>query len=402
MTRPRLEVADVFRAHGAGWRKANTGHVSLGQLKVMSAIETCRTAALGGHVERCEDCAHERVAYNSCRNRHCPKCQAAAARQWLEQREAELLPVPYYHVVFTLPAALGAIALHNKAAVYDLLFRTAAETLTTIAADPKHLGARIGLTAVLHTWGSALIHHPHVHVIVPGGGLSPDGSRWIACKPGFFLPVRVLSRLFRRLFLEGLDALHKAGRLALSGDLAPLADTRAFDAELAPLRRSKWVVYAKRPFAGPKAVLAYLARYTHRVAISNFRLIALDEEGVTFKWKDYRIKGRDRLKTMTLDAAEFIRRFLLHVLPSGFHRIRHYGLFAGTVRARNIERVRQLLAAPKAPPESAHAEADSESEDVSPLRRCPCCGGRMIIVGTFEGPRPARSSAPSRIRIDTS
>ena len=402
MTRPRLEVADVFRAHGAGWRKANTGHVSLGQLKVMSAIETCRTAALGGHVERCEDCAHERVAYNSCRNRHCPKCQAAAARQWLEQREAELLPVPYYHVVFTLPAALGAIALHNKAAVYDLLFRTAAETLTTIAADPKHLGARIGLTAVLHTWGSALTHHPHVHVIVPGGGLSPDGSRWIACKPGFFLPVRVLSRLFRRLFLEGLDALHKAGRLALSGDLAPLADTRAFDAELAPLRRSKWVVYAKRPFAGPKAVLAYLARYTHRVAISNFRLIALDEEGVTFKWKDYRIKGRDRLKTMTLDAAEFIRRFLLHVLPSGFHRIRHYGLFAGTVRARNIERVRQLLAAPKAPPESAHAEADSESEDVSPLRRCPCCGGRMIIVGTFEGPRPARSSAPSRIRIDTS
>ena len=402
MTRPRLEVADVFRDHGAGWRKANTGHVSLGQLKVMSAIETCRTAALGGHVERCEDCAHERVAYNSCRNRHCPKCQAAAARQWLEQREAELLPVPYYHVVFTLPAALGAIALHNKAAVYDLLFRTAAETLTTIAADPKHLGARIGLTAVLHTWGSALIHHPHVHVIVPGGGLSPDGSRWIACKPGFFLPVRVLSRLFRRLFLEGLDALHKAGRLALSGDLAPLADTRAFDAELAPLRRSKWVVYAKRPFAGPKAVLAYLARYTHRVAISNFRLIALDEEGVTFKWKDYRIKGRDRLKTMTLDAAEFIRRFLLHVLPSGFHRIRHYGLFAGTVRARNIERVRQLLAAPKAPPESAHAEADSESEDVSPLRRCPCCGGRMIIVGTFEGPRPARSSAPSRIRIDTS
>ncbi len=323
MARPRLEVADVFRAHGAAWRKAHTGHVSLAQLKVMSAIETCRTAALGGHVERCEDCAHERIAYNSCRNRHCPKCQAAAARQWLEDREAELLPVPYYHVVFTLPAAIGAIALQNKAAVYDLLFRTAAETLTTIAADPKHLGARIGLTAVLHTWGSALIHHPHVHVIVPGGGPSPDESRWITCKPGFFLPVRVLSRLFRRLFLDGLAALHKAGRLVLLGGLAPLAATHAFDAALAPLRRSEWVVYAKRPFAGPQAVLAYLARYTHRVAISNSRLIALDEASVAFKWKDYRIKGRDRLKTMTLDAAEFIRRFLLHVLPSGFHRIRH-------------------------------------------------------------------------------
>ena len=221
MARPRLEVADVFRAHGAAWRKANAGHLSLAQLKVMSAIETCRTSALGGHVERCEDCAHERIAYNSCRNRHCPKCQGAAARQWLAEREAELLPVPYYHVVFTLPAAIGAIAFQNKAVVYDLLFKTAAETLTTIAADPKHLGARVGLTAVLHTWGSALTHHPHVHVIVPGGGLSPDGSRWIACKSGFFLPVRVLSRLFRRLFLEGLAALHKTGRLAFFGDLAP-------------------------------------------------------------------------------------------------------------------------------------------------------------------------------------
>jgi Putative transposase/Transposase zinc-binding domain len=340
VARPRLEVADVFRAHGAAWRTANAGHVSLAQLKAMSAIETCRTAALGGHVERCEDCAHERIAYNSCRNRHCPKCQGAAARQWLEEREAELLPVPYYHVVFTLPAAIGAIAFHNKAAVYDLLFRAAADALTTIAADPKHLGARIGLTAVLHTWGSALTHHPHVHVIVPGGGLAPDGSRWIACKPGFFLPVRVLSRLFRRLFLDRLRALHAAERLAFLGDLAPLAEKRAFDAALASLRRSNWFVYAKRPFAGPQAVLAYLARYTHRVAISNARLIALDEAGVTFKWKDYRIKGRDRLKSMTLDAAEFIRRFLLHVLPSGFHRIRHYGLFASTVRARNIERVR--------------------------------------------------------------
>jgi hypothetical protein len=251
---------------------------------------------------------------------------------------------------------------------------------------------------VLHTWGSALTHHPHVHVIVPGGGLAPDRSRWIACKPGFFLPVRVLSRLFRRLFLEGLAALHEADRLVFFGDLAPLADKRAFDAALAPLRRSEWVVFANRPFAGPQAVLAYLARYTHRVAISNSRLIALDEAGVTFKWKDYRIKGRDRLKTMMLDAAEFIRRFLLHVLPSGFHRIRHYGLFAGTVRAHNIERVRQLLAAPERPP----AEADSDAETPSPAHRCPCCGGRMIIVETFEGARPARSSSPSRIRIDTS
>jgi hypothetical protein len=298
VARPPLEIADVFRAHGAAWRKANAGHVSLAQLKVMSAIETCRTAALGGHVERCEDCAHERIAYNSCRNRHCPKCQAAAARQWLEDREAQLLPVPYYHVVFTLPAAIGAVAFQNKAAVYDLLFRTAAETLTTIAADPKHLGARIGLTAVLHTWGSALTHHPHVHVIVPGGGLSPDGSRWIACKPGFFLPVRVLSRLFRRLFLDGLAALRAAGRLAFLGDLAPLSEKSAFD--------------------------------------------------------------------------------------------------------DNIERARHLLAPSNVSPESAPDEAGSDAEPDSSLRRCPCCGGRMIVVETFEGPRPARSPSPSRIRIDSS
>ncbi len=312
-----------------------------------------------------------------------------------------MLPVPYYHVVFTLPASIGAIAFQNKAAVYDLLFRTAAETLITIAADPKHLGARIGLTAVLHTWGSALTHHPHVHVIVPGGGLSLDGERWVACRPGFFLPARVLSRLFRRLFLEGLAALHAAGRLAFFGDVAPLADKAAFDAALAPLRRSDWFVYAKRPFAGPQAVLAYLARYTHRVAISNSRLIALDENGVSFKWKDYRIKSRDRLKTMTLATHEFIRRFLLHVLPSGFHRIRHYGLFAGTVRARNIERARQLLAAAENAPQPSR-EADSRAEDVSPARRCPCCGGRMIVVETFEGPHPWRSPSPSRIRIDSS
>jgi putative transposase/transposase-like zinc-binding protein len=402
MARPPLEVADVFRAHGAAWRKANAGHASLGQLKVMSAIETCRSAALGGHVERCEDCAHERIAYNSCRNRHCPKCQAAAARKWLEDRKAELLPVPYYHVVFTLPAAIGAIAFQNKAAVYDLLFRTAAETLTTIAADPKYLGARIGLTAVLHTWGSALTHHPHVHVIVPGGGLSPDGSRWVACKRNFFLPVRVLSRLFRRLFLDGLAALHAAGRLVFLGDLTALAEKSPFEGALAPLRRSEWVVYAKRPFAGPQAVLAYLARYTHRVAISNSRLVALDGNGITFKWKDYRVEGRDRFTTMTLAAHEFIRRFLLHVLPSGFHRIRHYGLFAGAVRADNIGRVRRFLAASQAAPQPSRAEAGSPADDVSSARRCPCCGGRMIVVETFEGPRPWRSQSPTRIRIDTS
>ena len=401
MARPLLEVADIFRAHGAAWRKANAAHVSLAQLKVMSAIEACRTAALGGHVERCEDCAHECVAYNSCRNRHCPKCQGAAARQWLAEREAELLPVAYYHVVFTLPAAVAEIAFHNKAAVYDLLFRTAAQTLTTIAADPKHLGARIGCTAVLHTWGSALTHHPHVHIIVPGGGLSADGSRWIACRPGFFLPVRVLSRLFRRLFLEGLAALHDAGRLAFFGGLAPLVDQRAFAAALAPLRRCEWVVYAKRPFAGPEAVLAYLARYTHRVAISNSRLLAIDDAGVTFRWKDYRIKGRDRQKTMTLAASEFIRRFLMHVLPGGFHRIRHYGLFASVARATNIERIRSLLttraASDRTPPRAAPEKPKPAFEP-----RCPCCGGLMIVVETFEGVRPGRPAAADRFRIDTS
>jgi hypothetical protein len=412
VVRPLLEVADVFRAHGTAWRTANAGHVSLAQLKVMSAIETCRTAALGGHVERCEDCAHMRVAYNSCRNRHCPKCQAAAARQWLEDREAELLPVPYYHVVFTLPAPIGVIAFHNKAAVYDLLFRTAAETLTTIAADPKNLGARIGLTAVLHTWGSALTHHPHVHVIVPGGGLSPNGSRWIACRPGFFLPVRVLSRLFRRLFLEGIAALHAAGRLAFFGDLAPLADKPAFEAGLAPLRRSEWVVYAKRPFAGPKAVLAYLSRYTHRVAISNSRLIALDEAGVTFRWKDYRVRGKAPgkawIKPMTLDAAEFIRRFLLHVLPSGFHRIRHYGFYAGPARAAVINRLRELIAAADPGDQSLcgsdNPNGDAADRDDAPAstKICPCCGGRMRVVETFARGAQPRSFTAESTGIDSS
>jgi hypothetical protein len=403
VSRPALEVADIFRGHGAAWRRANAGHVSLGQLKVMSAIESCRTAALGGHVARCEKCSHTQIAYNSCRNRHCPKCQGAAAREWLAAREVELLPVSYYHVVFTLPAAIADIAYHNKAVIYDLLFKASAETLVTIAADPEHLGARVGVLSVLHTWGSALTHHPHVHMIVPGGGISLDGTKWVSCRPGFFLPVRVLSRLFRRLFLDKLVAAHQAGQLQFFGRHAPLTDARAFAAYLAPLRNVEWVVYAKRPFGGPEAVLAYLARYTHRVAISNSRLIALDDKGVTFKWKDYRVEGPDRYKVMTLATHEFIRRFLSHVLPGGFHRIRHYGLFANTSRADNIARARELLAAPK--PKSDASDSDRVEEPPTLSHPCPCCGGRMIIIETFERGRAPRyrPTAPTvAIRIDTS
>jgi hypothetical protein len=384
LPRPPLEVADIFRAHGPAWRRANAGHVSLGQLKVMSAIESCRTASLGGHVARCEKCRHTLIAYNSCRNRHCPKCQGLAAKEWLAERQAELLPVPYYHVVFTLPAAIGDITYHNKAAVYDLLFKAAAETLVTIAADPKHLGARIGLTAVLHTWGSALTHHPHVHIIVPGGGISLGGQRWVSCRPGFFLPVRVLSRLFRRLFLEKLAAAHDAGRLRFFGDHARLAERGAFAAWLAPLRKAEWVVYSKRPFGGPEAVLAYLSLYTHRIAISNNRLVALDGASVTFTWKDYRAKGRDRAKLMTLAIDEFIRRFLIHVLPDGFHRIRHYGLFANGGRTANIARARQLLNAPAVHAEPGDAGGTGDAEPQTLSHPCPCCGGRMIIIETFE------------------
>jgi len=319
-TRPALEVADIFRRHGPAWRQ--TVRLSLGQLKVMSAIEQCRSAALGGHALHCDGCGHADIAYNSCRNRHCPKCQAKAAKRWLEARQADLLPVEYYHVVFTLPAPIAAIAWYNKAVVYGLLFDIAAETMRTIAADPKHLGAQTGMTMVLHTWGSALTHHPHVHGIVPGGGLSPDGERWVACKHGFFLPVRVLSRLFRRRFLEALAQAHASGRLQFFGEYAALAELGAFSGWLAPLRKCEWVVYAKRPFAGPQAVLAYLSRYTHRVAISNQRLIALDERGVTFRWKDYRAKGITPVKTMTLAAAEFMRRFLLRTAHPASQRQR--------------------------------------------------------------------------------
>jgi hypothetical protein len=400
-----LEVADIFRDHGAAWRRANAGHVSLDQMKVMSAIERCRTAALGGHVARCEDCAHTLIAYNSCRNRHCPKCQDAAAKQWLAEREVDLLPVPYYHIVFTLPAPISDIAYQNKSAIYDILFKASAETLSTIAADPKHLGARVRITSVLHTWGSALTHHPHVHMIVPGGGMSLDGKRWISCRPGFFLPVRVLSRLFRRLFLDKLAAAYAAGRLKFFGDHVALAKPQAFTAFLAPLRKTEWVLYAKKPFGGPQAVLAYLSRYTHRVAIANSRLIAYDHNGVSFKCKDYRVEGPTRDKSMTLPTQEFIRRFLIHVLPKGFHRIRHYGLFASGDRVANLERARQLLAAPSRSknPETPNATVTNE-QHVLP-RPCPCCGGRMIIIETFARgcePKHRPTPAPAPIRIDTS
>jgi predicted Zn-ribbon and HTH transcriptional regulator len=391
-----LEVADIFRGHGPAWRQTHAGHVSLDQLKVMSAIERCRTAALGGHVARCADCAYTTISYNSCRNRNCPKCQGAAAKQWLADREAELLPVPHYHVVFTLPGPIADIAYQNKA---DLLFKVSAETMLTIAADPKHLGARIGITSVLHSWGSALTHHPHVHMIVPGGGISLDGQRWVSCRPGFLLPVRVLSRLFRRLFLEKLVAAHQAGRLSFFGDDTHLAEARCFAAYLAPLRKTEWVVYAKRPFGGPEAVLAYLSRYTHRVAIANSRLIAFDQQGVTFKWKDYRVEGPDRYKCMTLATDEFIRRFLIHVLPKGLHRIRHYSLFAKNTCADNIVRARELLAAAK--PEAAPTSTAADSGKPS----CPCCGGRMIIIEVFERgatPRHQPTAPTNRIRVDTS
>jgi len=387
VSRPRLEVADVFHHHGAAWRRANAGHLSLGQLQVMSAIEHCRSAALGGHVERCQDCGHSRIAYNSCRNRHCPKCQGAAAKDWLAAREADLLPVGYFHLVFTLPAEIAPIAYQNKAVVYDLLFRAASETLLTIAADPRHLGARIGFTAVLHSWGSAMTHHPHLHMIVPGGGISLDGTRWVACRPGFLLPVRVLSRLFRRLFLARLVDAHAAGRLAFFGELDSLRHQTAFAAHLAPLRKKNWFVYAKPPFAGPEAVLAYLARYTHRVAISNSRLVGLDERGVSFRYKDYRRDGQARFRTMTLMPDEFIRRFLLHILPKGFHRIRHYGLLASAGCKTNIARARELIAVPVPvmEPPAEHDDAKVEAGAAADHRPpCPCCGGRMIIVETFE------------------
>ena len=393
MPRPSLELADIFRAHGPAWRQANAGHVSLTQLKVMSAIEACRTEALGGHVAGCASCGHQHIAYNSCKNRHCPKCQGPAARDWMAARAADLLPVEYFHVVFTLPAGIAQIAFWNKKAVYDLLFRASAETVLTLAADPRRLGARLGMTAVLHTWGSALTHHPHIHMIVPGGGLSPDGTRWLPCRPGFFLHVRVLSRLFRRLFLEGLLALHRAGELAFFGDLVNLADPASFTTWLAPFRKSEWVVYAKPPFGGPEAVLAYLSRYTHRVAISNHRLVSAEAGTVAFCWKDYRIKHGHRQKVMRLATDEFIRRFLIHVLPDGFHRIRHYGLLASASRRANIAKIRALLGVPQPAPAP---ETATEHAPLTLREPCLCCGAPMRIIEIFRRGQTPRSRAPPR------
>ena len=377
----------------------------------MNAIEACRTAGLGGHVARCESpvCGHTVIAYNSCRNRHCPKCQGSQAMAWMEARKAELLEMPYFHVVFTLPAEIGDIAYTNKAVIYDLLFKASSETMLTIAADPKHLGAKIGITSVLHTWGSALTHHPHVHMIVTGGGISPDGSKWIASRPNYLVPVEVLSALFRRRMLEMLKAAHDTGRLRFFGDNAHLAGTAAFKAWLKPLRETDWFVYAKRPFAGPEQVLAYLSRYTHRVAISNTRLVSADASSVAFKFKDYRLEGPERYKTMTLQTGEFIRRFLMHVLPKGFHRIRHYGLLARSkTKAAMLTRARELIAAAtpaKATPSQTTADGTATTAAEKPAHPCPCCGCRMLIIETFErgsAPRYRPTASAPKIWIDTS
>ncbi|MEO0809264.1 MAG: IS91 family transposase [Pseudomonadota bacterium] len=407
MARPSLEVADIFRDHGLAWRDANRGHVSLGQLKVMNDIERCRTAALGGHVARCENdaCGHTHIAYNSCRNRHCPKCQGAVAREWMEARAAELLPVPYFHVVFTLPSEIADMAYQNKRVIYNLLFKTSAETMQKVAANPEYLGARVAITSVLHTWGSAMTHHPHIHMIVPGGGLSEDGERWIACRKGFFVPVKALSKLFRYVMLEKLVAAHGAGQLKFHGRLANLNEARAFKRALQPLYRRKWFVYAKRPF-GPKAVLAYLSRYTHRVAISNSRLIRADSKGVTFRVKDYRRNGAARYTTMTLNPHEFIRRVLIHVLPKGLHRIRHYGLFASSAKATSLAKMRDLLGVKEPVVDTAEDEAADTENSVEPDAAsdnayhapCPCCGGRMRVIEVFAaGCQPRTIRAPEGI-----
>ena len=387
-----LEVADVFRRHGDAYRHAHDRHLGRLERRVMSAIELCRTAALGGHTEACAECGLVRCAYNSCRNRHCPKCQGAARAEWLAARQAELLPVPYFHVVFTVPAAAAEIAFQNKETVYAILFRAAVEALRTIAADPKHLGAEIGLVAVLHSWGQTLQHHPHIHCLVPGGGPSLDGTRWVACRPGFFLPVRVLSRLFRRLFLAELDAAFAASRLGFFGDLAALAEPAAFARRLKELHRVEWVVYAKPPFGGPEQVLAYLGRYTHRVAIANARLVGITDEHVAFRWRDYR--HHSRAKVMTLAADEFIRRFLLHTLPDGFHRIRHYGFLANGHRAAKLALCRSLLDTATV---TSTPDAESRTSRQEP-GRCPCCGGVMRLTGILPPLVPRRS----RFRDDSS
>jgi len=393
-----IEVADIFRRHGEAYRQAHGEHMGSVERRIMAAITACRTAALGGHVEACADCKFTRIAYNSCRNRHCPKCQNLARAAWLAARQAELLPVPYFHIVFTLPAPLAAIAFHNKAVVYAILMRSAAAALRTLAADPKYLGADIGVIAVLHTWGQNLQHHPHVHTIVPGGGVSADGARWIAGRRNFFLPVKVLSARFRQLFLKELNSAHRAGRLKFFADLAALADAAVFARQLSRLRDCKWVVFAKPPFGGPEQVLAYLSRYTHRVAIANSRLLALEHGQVSFRWKDYRAGGVT--KVMTLAAEEFIRRFLLHALPDGFTRIRHYGLFANGQRTAKLARARSLLAAGPPPPP---APPPHNARDLlraltgQDLAICPCCGGPMVGIAILP-----RSHAPPPFSCDSS
>jgi Putative transposase/Transposase zinc-binding domain len=388
---PPIEVAHIFRQHGWAYRQAHP--LSRQQQRVMRAIEVCRSAALGGHVEECSHCQHTRIAYNSCRNRHCPKCQHAERARWLEKRQADLLPVEYFHVVFTLPEPLAAIALQNKEAVYGILFRTAAETLQTIARDPKHLGAEIGFFAILHTWGQNLLHHPHLHVVVPGGGLSPGYERWVACRPGFFLPVKVLSRLFRRLFLESLRAAFESGLLAFFGDLAALRERPAFTAYLSPWEESEWVVYAKPPFGGAGQALAYLGRYTHRVAISNQRLLAFTEREVRFQWKDYRHKHKEKSRVMTVAIDEFIRRFLLHTLPPGFQRIRHFGFLANCHRQGKLALCRQFLAAPVTellPSPEACREWMKPSAAIESLAVCRQCGKgvmrRILILPAYRWP----------------
>jgi hypothetical protein len=395
---PGLEVADIFRRHGDAFRQTHAGHLGYVEQRIIGAITACRTAALGGHIEQCDDCGAIRIAYNSCRNRHCPKCQGLARAQWLADRRAELLAVPYFHVVFTLPASAGEIAFHNKAVVYAILFRAAAETLATIAADPKHLGAQLGATMVLHTWGQTLQHHPHVHCVVPGGGLSLDNSRWVACRTGFFLPVRVLSRLFRRLFLRELENAFAAGKLRFFGNLANLAKPEAFTRRIAQLRRLDWVIYAKRPFGGPEQVLAYLGRYTHRVAIANSRLVSLVDGHVRFTWKDYRANGKT--KVMTLDADEFIRRFLLHTLPDGFHRIRHYGFLANGGRSDKLALCRRLLAIDNTPPFTKPANHPAKGDrpfTAADFAICPECGSIMRRIAAV----PRRSNTQP-FRYDTS
>lgn len=383
-----MEVADIFRDFGPAWRQHNARRISGGQLKVMAAIERCRTAELGGHVLECQGCGGQQIAYNSCRDRHCPKCQGSAAHRWMDARQSELLPVEYFHVVFTLPSKIRDIAYQNKEVIYSLLFRAASQTLLTIGKDPKHLGAKLGITAVLHTWGSAMTHHPHVHCIVTGGGLSKDKKKWIACRQGFFLPVKVLSRLYRRLFLEQLDQAHRDRLLNFYGKHVALEEHEAFMRYLNPCWSIDWVVYAKRPFAGPEPVLRYLSNYTHRVAIANSRLIRADASSVTFKWKDYREKGDRRFKQMTIQTGEFIRRFLIHVLPLGFHRIRHYGLLSNKVRKEEIALARSILH------DEPSAEDESDQADEEVVFRCRECGEAMEIIAELK--RPFEARAPPR------